>query len=376
MPTVDIKKKKSKGKKIVAIVISVLVAVVIIGIAVINAMVKPVDVNSDKAVYVGGMLTSDSIEYNERSADGLSSNLIVKIMQVVWKSCSSSDAKKHAKQTPPDVVMKKDVPYLDDGNLYHMLDVYYPQNTPKDAELPVIIDIHGGGWMYATKDLNEYYCRALADRGYVVFNISYRLVPDVTVTDQLRDVAMALNWISDNMSDYPCGDSIMLTGDSAGGMLCAYTTIISQSEDLQKTFGVDKVNLTVDAVLLTSPVAYMKDGAMSVYTKLMWGKDYKKAPTYDYMNFDEIIDYGTMPPTYLITSTGDSMANAQTHKMAQLLQSKGVDTTIRDYKPYNGKKLPHVFSVLEPFDTIGRQTIDDAMAFYQRIINTKQLANK
>ncbi|UKI14322.1 MAG: hypothetical protein L6V85_09755 [Clostridiales bacterium] len=38
----------------------------------------------------------------------------------------------------------------------------------KTKKLPVIIDIHGGGWMYGDKDLNAPYCEALAKRGFVV----------------------------------------------------------------------------------------------------------------------------------------------------------------------------------------------------------------
>ena len=36
-----------------------------------------------------------------------------------------------------------------DGNKYHLLDIYYPENAAE--KLPVIIDIHGGGLMYAEK---------------------------------------------------------------------------------------------------------------------------------------------------------------------------------------------------------------------------------
>ncbi len=113
--------------------------------------------------------------------------------------------------------------------MFHLLDVYYPEGTKADAKLPVIIDIHGGGWMYGDKDLNKYYCLELANRGYVVFNMSYRLAPDVTVNEQLQDCAEALKWINENMESYPCDRSrILLTGDSAGGQLCAYSAALLQ----------------------------------------------------------------------------------------------------------------------------------------------------
>lgn len=363
-------KSKHKSLKMIGIIISILLVIAIVATIFITVVTRPVDENSDKAVAVGGMITSESIDYKSESAQGLEKNPVVKIMQMVWRFIYDSDAKKHEKQTPPVVEEVKDIPYLDDGNRYHLLDVYYPKNTTE--KLPVIIDIHGGGWMYADKNLNEYYCKSLADRGFVVFNISYRLVPDVTVNEQIQDCALALKWIGENMADYPCDtENIMLTGDSAGGQLASYSAVLIQSPELREIFDTVDPVLDITALLLTSPVANMKDGAMSVYTKALWGKGYKEKPTYEYMNLDEIIDYAKMPPTYLITSSGDSMAHSQTLHTAELLESKGVEVVLKDYEKFNGKSLPHVFSVLEPFDEIGTQTIDDAVDFYREKIAEK-----
>ena len=243
------------------------------------------------------------------------------------------------------------------------------------AKLPVIIDIHGGGWMYAEKGLNHHYCAALADRGYVVFNINYRLVPDVTVNQQLQDVARALRWIRDHGSQYPCDmQNIMLTGDSAGGQLAAYSAVLMQSAQLRKTFDTVDPQMELTALLLTSPVAFMRDGGLfSLYTKPMWGTDYKDKATYPYMDFDQIIDYAqALPPTYLITSSGDTLANKQTHRLYEVLQAHGVQAEIKDYaKAEYNQSLPHVFSVLQPFEPAGTAAIDKALAFYQQAMTAK-----
>lgn len=376
MPEVKVKaSKKGKVKKALTAVICVILAIAVVATVFISVVTRKQNATDENLVYVGGMLKSDTIEYQSESAKGLEKNPVMKLMEMIWYFCSFGDEKKHEKQTPPEVEMVKDIPYIDDGNLYHLLDVYYPKGTAPDEKLPVIIDIHGGGWMYATKDLNEYYCRALADRGFVVFNMSYRLVPDVTVDEQLQDVAYALKWINENMSSYPCDtENIMLTGDSAGGMLSVYSEVLLQSPELREVFGVVDAGIDIDALVLTSPVAYMKDGAISVYTKLLWGTDYKDRKTYNYMNLDEIIDYAQLPPTYLITSSGDSIAHDQTLKANELLQSKGVETVLRDYDKFEGKSLPHVFSILEPFDEIGTSTIDDAVEFYRNVIEENKTA--
>lgn len=370
MPQVKEKKRNKKGLKIVGIIVAVIVAIAIIATVFITVVTHPKDENDEKVVYVGGMVTSDTIDYQSENAKGIKNHPVMKIMEMIWYFCDGGDKSKHAKQTPPQSVTQiSDIPYIDDGNHYHLLDVMYPSDAKPTDKLPVIIDIHGGGWMYADKDLNDYYCMALADRGYTVFNISYRLAPDVTVDEQVQDCANALKWISDNMKDYPCDEgNIILTGDSAGGQLSAYSAIIMQSPELQEVFGTVDVDMDLAGLLLTSPVAFMKDGgAFSIYTKILWGKDYKTKATYNYMDLSEIIDYADeLPPVYLITSSGDSLARAQTNKAYELLKEKGVKCEIADYeKDAFGVNEPHVFSVLNPFDEAGRTTIDSALDFFK-----------
>ena len=364
-------KKKHKGLKVLGVIILIIALIVGIGFGVIYYLTKPVDDTSDKAINVGGMLTSQNIDYKEALADGLENDLIVKIMQVSWKFCDKSDKKRMATQTPPENVVKvKDIPYIDDGNPYHKFDVFYPEGKIAKEGLPVIIDIHGGGWMYATKDLNEYYCMELAKKGYCVFSISYRLVPDVTVNEQIKDCTEALAFIRGNMKDYPASKkTVMLTGDSAGGQLALYSTILNNNPDAREIFGTVDTKLNIKCLLLTSPVTYAKSGGwFSIYTKKMWGKDYKTKSTYNYMDLNEIMELANdMPPTYFITSSGDTLAHDQTVNAYNYFVEKGYECEIEDFTDLrDGKKLPHVFSVLDPFDEYGQKAIDNALDYYQK----------
>lgn len=366
------KKKKHTGLKVCVSIVAILLVIVIIGIIIINIMVKPVDDKSDKAVPVGGLLTSSEVNYKSEKSEGLENNLILKIMQIVWKSCDASDKKNHSTQTPPSNVVKvKDLEYINDGNPYHKLDVFYPEGKIDKEGLPVIIDIHGGGWMYATKDLNEYYCMELASRGYVVFSISYRLVPDVTVGEQLQDCCEALRWISKNIKNYPTNpETICLTGDSAGGQMAAYSAILAQNEEAREIFEVVDPEINIDCMVLTSPVAFMKKGGMfSVYTKPLWGKNYKDNNTYNYMDISEMIPFvDEMPATYFITSSGDSLAHDQTVTAYNLFVENGYTCELHDFDEVEGKKLEHVFSVLNPFDTAGQMAIDEFVNYFQKTL--------
>lgn len=362
-------KKRTKGKKAVIIILAVLLALILAAVIFINITTRPKRDTDESHYAVGSMVYSDTVEYQSESGKGIQHHPVVRMMEMVWRFCADGDAAKHAVQTPPDDVTEiTDLAYIDDGNIYHNLDVYYPEGTPQDAKLPVIIDIHGGGWIYGDKELNKYYCLELAHKGYTVFNISYRLVPDVTVNEQLQDCAQALKWIQDNLKNYPCDESsIMLTGDSAGGQMAVYSAALLSSAELRDIFEVVDAKMQLTALVLTSPVAYMKDGGMfSLYTKPLWGSNYKEKPTYPYMDLSEIIDHTTLPPTYLITSEGDALAHEQTLRAYELLKEKGVVCELQDYGDgENGKPLAHVFSVLNPFDADGQKAIDGALAFYQ-----------
>ena len=346
------------------IILGILLLALLCFVCFVHVKTKPRAVGSGETIPIGGMVKDASCDLFANTDKKLARKPIVKLGQLLWISTAKKDALNHATQhAPAGIEEHNDIPYINDGNLYHTLDVYVPDTLA--AKKPVIIDVHGGGWMYGDKELNKLYCLALASRGYVVFNMSYRLVPDVTVPEQLQDVMRAIKWISDHMDEYPCDrNSVILTGDSAGGMLASYAVVLNDSARLSDVFKTDLPRLPLTGILLTSPVPYMKpDNFMKVYTAKMWGSDYKKKATLPYMNLDQIIGEAKLPKTCLITSAGDFLAHDQTVEAAKLLEAHGVETKLMDFGGDAGKKLEHVFTVINPYNEIGRRTIDEALAF-------------
>lgn len=289
------------------------------------------------------------------------------IFDKFWGITEKADAKNHATQTLPDGIKEENgFAYIDDNNKYHLLDAYYPENN--DGKLPVIIDIHGGGWMYGDKELNKIYCEYIAARGFIVFNMSYRLAPEVRVKEQLQDVMAALKWIDENLERFPADRSrIMLTGDSAGGQLCAFTAAISNSAFLREHFDTAEHNMKFNCIALTSPVAYMNDnGYLGAYGRLMWGEEPFRTTALPYMNVDEVIDKADCyPPTFMVTSSGDFLGLKQTRNLRKYLMKKGIESELYEFPKYNGKDLPHVFSVLRPMDEPGVKNIDKMCEFFK-----------
>lgn len=295
--------------------------------------------------------------------------LLDKVFAAFWQNTKRMDDKRIATLTfPDDLTEITDIPYLDDGHKHHMLDVYYPESTKEGDRLPVIIDIHGGGWMYGDKELNKIYCLTLAQKGYVVFNMSYRLYPEVNVQKQLSDISFCLKWISENLSSYPCDENnIYLTGDSAGGMLAAFTAMLSESEKLREIYGTVDFSLHFNAVALTSPVPRMNgEFPMSFYTKVMLGKGFEKEAWAPYVNLEKLLDFGEMPPTFMLTSSGDFLARKETRLAAENYRKKGIDCQLMDFEKFEGKDLPHVFPVIYPHNEESQRAIDEMLSFFTK----------
>lgn len=165
-------------------------------------------------------------------------NIYKPLIDLFWKIISVINNKRIAAQIPDSgVVSMVDLPYTISGISEHMLDIYYPENTTKP--LPVIIDIHGGGWVYGCKEINRNFCLKLAKKGFIVVSINYRLVGKHLFHHQIEDVFSALNWIADNLSEYPADmSSVFLLGDSAGGHLACLSAAIMSDKKLEDKFNV------------------------------------------------------------------------------------------------------------------------------------------
>jgi len=107
-----------------------------------------------------------------------------------------------------------DVPYDHVNRRKQSLDVFVPKGAPP---YPILIYIHGSGFHAMDKKSFRRICRWFADKGYLMFNVNYRLAPECGFPEQVTDVARAVRWGYDHASEYGGDNSrIFLGGDSAG----------------------------------------------------------------------------------------------------------------------------------------------------------------
>lgn len=103
-----------------------------------------------------------------------------------------------------------------------LCDVYSPVSEPPAAGHPVVVVVHGGGWISGDKWTLEGYSRRLAESGFVVITINYRLAPDHKFPAQVDDVRQALLWTRNNADRFSIDvKRLGLFGYSAGGHLSA-----------------------------------------------------------------------------------------------------------------------------------------------------------
>lgn len=297
-------------------------------------------------------------------------SLTKKILQKFWEECGKTDQARLAGQTPTGgLVQINDIPYIDDGMCEHLLDIYYPEGTTEP--LPVIIDIHGGGWMYGDKELNKNYALKLSSKGFLVANISYRLVGNYMFDDQLRDVLSALRWLGDNLKNYPADlDNVFLTGDSAGGHLACVSTAINLSEELRAELDIEPIGLDFKAVGATSPAIDLTKGVNGRIVPVLLGKAPKKSRLYKLMCVTDLVT-DDFPPFYILTSSGD-MVRKHAYMLSDSLSVHHIEHKLHDFtETLDGKKLQHVFSVTDPYSEPGDRANTEMTDFFKAHMTVK-----
>ncbi|MYM31569.1 alpha/beta hydrolase fold domain-containing protein [Duganella sp. CY15W] len=95
------------------------------------------------------------------------------------------------------------------------LDVYQPRDAHGAA--PVVVFFYGGNWVAGEREDYAFVGRALASRGIVTVIADYRLYPEVSYPDFLKDAAQAVAWAHREAGHYG-GDPqrLFVMGHSAG----------------------------------------------------------------------------------------------------------------------------------------------------------------
>jgi len=104
---------------------------------------------------------------------------------------------------------------------------HYSPATRADGA-PVVLFLHGGGWVLGGFDSHDELCRRLANGiGATVTAVDYRLAPEHPFPAALEDAAAALRHV---VATSPQGTRVVVAGDSAGGNLAAALCLLTRDE--------------------------------------------------------------------------------------------------------------------------------------------------
>ena len=230
--------------------------------------------------------------------------------------------------------MESCIPYAADMHPMHQLNLYYPENHCAGMNLPVIIDIHGGGLMYGDKELNQRYCEYLASQGFCVMGMSYRLLPETDLQGMIQDVYESIHWLECHGAKRGFDlKNVFLTGDSAGGHLSSLVMCIQRSDKLQQIFGVKSFSFDFKAVAISNGVceihnyfSYPEALNQRIDRELqsmILGKAGKTAAWSAHFNFSQVLaEVDNLPPVLVIGAENDPFYH-HTLRLIENLEKRG-----------------------------------------------------
>jgi acetyl esterase/lipase len=202
---------------------------------------------------------------------------------------------------PGGVVGMPDVTYASlPGYRPMKLDLFLPPERFKaKGPRPVVIYIHGGGWVAGGPRRSAAYkdwpgvLAALAGQGYVVASVAYRFAREAPFPAAIQDVKTAIRWLRANAGEYNIDKTRFVAwGQSAGGQLASLAAVSCGVAALTPEARVVPNNRTVEVAPSTAE-----------------GADQESDCVQGAVSWFGIYDFATMPamgPTPIYLGCGDA----------------------------------------------------------------------
>lgn len=272
------------------------------------------------------------------------------ISDTVRRMFKESDDERDAGLTTPDDVVRMDnIRYAEDDPC-QLLDVYRPQDA-MGKPLPVIVSVHGGGWVYGDKERYQWYCMSLAQHGFAVVNFTYRLAPEHKFPASMVDTSAVFSWVLRNANEYGFDvGHVFGVGDSAGAHMLSMFCAACTNESYAKKLGIGvpagfvpaAVSLNCGAYRIVARKQQAGDPMLDITAQLMHDflpgggteEEFALISPIDYVN-------ESFPPAFIMTAEGDFL-RGDALPMVHALDKCGVEVCYRYYKSPE-RELGHVF---------------------------------
>jgi acetyl esterase/lipase len=262
-----------------------------------------------------------------------------------------------------EVIVERGIVFAErDGYRFLELDLYRP--AEQVAPLPVLHQIHGGGWRMShrgrapreTRAWTPSFFERMVAAGFVVVASSYRFSGEARYPAAVEDSLDAARWIRGNVADHG-GDPTrqVVFGQSAGGYLAA---AVGLNRDIEPVDGV------ICWYPLTDPGAIADDDPAADFPRQWLGATLSTIPEITADASLPARAHATAPPFLIQHGTGDTMAPFdQGLRLHEALLAAGATSTL---EPFDG--ADHFFGGCG--DSTVVELFDRAMEFARARVST------
>lgn len=230
------------------------------------------------------------------------------------------------------------------------VDIRVVRPKGNSEKLPVIIYVHGGGWVLGGKEDFDMLIRKLAvcTNSVVVFP-AYALSPEVHYPVAANQIYAVLQFLYENPGEFNIDENkIAIVGDSAGGNMAAVTALRAKNQKGPKILFQCLFYPVTSADMDTKSYDDFKDGPWLSKKAMEWfwdayvpDKKLRNDPYISPLNA-EIDDLKDLPPALIITDENDVLRD-EGEAYARKLDVAGVDIlnvrvngTFHDFLLLNG----------------------------------------
>ncbi len=257
----------------------------------------------------------------------------------------------------PDVTNEYDITFDKKEEDVCKADLHYkPRKDGK--KMPVLLNIHGGGWIIGDKSNSTSYCLPFAEEGFFVMNVNYGmpekiLKPFFNKVDPkefhnknwvwpypIKTHFLAMKWLEKNAKKYNLDlDNVFIAGDSAGSHMTAVVCACFCDDKYAKKLKVEKPSFVPKGYIMNCGLY-----KVSIYEHIPIGrammqrftgyKNIKKCKLYDELN---PIPYINKKANNVLVVKGqfDIMTIFQSDMMVKQLKKQKVN-----YDFYVGRGFP------------------------------------
>lgn len=292
------------------------------------------------------------------------------LIRQVFDSGAAKASEKLEKHVPAGITLSTHV--YDRSEKDAVLDIIRPPTANPRA--PVIVWIHGGGFVSGRRQDITNYLKVLAGRGFNVVNIDYTIAPEAHYPTPIRQVHSALAYLSREGGRLGIDPSrLVLAGDSAGAQIAAQVTATATNPDYARLV---EVTPAIRPEQLVGVMLFC-----GVFDVTQMGKGggilgwFVSSATWAYSGNRDGAGIETMsiaphvtpafPPAFISAGNADPLG-PQSVAVARALESKGVRVTRLFFPPDHQPPLGHEYQFdLDTAD--GRLAMERSVAWLRSL---------